>query len=420
MSKPNKAAQDLIDRAEQLTPDNMKRYLRGLPMKARAVLKAAIHLPAGSLTVQMPDGRIIRVGGENPGPDAVVVLNNWNLPRRAFLHGTIGVGESYMDGDWTSPDVTTFLKLFLVNEDLGNQVSTTNGFVAIYDRIRHWLRRNTKSQAQKNIAAHYDLGNAFYEKWLDRTMTYSAAVFSTGANDLASAQNAKYRKLATATGITADDHVLEIGCGWGGFAEFAAREIGCNVTCLTISREQFDYARERIRNAGLADKVTIKFQDYRDEQGTYDKVVSIEMFEAVGEEFWETYFDKLNAVLKPGGQAGIQTITINERSFDNYRKHPDFIQRYVFPGGMLPTPQIMENLGNAHNLITKDTFYFPHDYADTLAAWRKRFWDAWPAIQPLGFDDRFKRLWEFYMYYCEAGFRSEFIDVRQLVYAKAR
>jgi cyclopropane-fatty-acyl-phospholipid synthase len=247
-------------------------------------------------------------------------------------------------------------------------------------------------------------------------MTYSSALFSAGANDLESAQTAKYNVLARDAGISEGDHVLEIGCGWGGFAEFAAREIGCKVTGLTISREQHDFAKERIAKAGLADRIEIKLQDYRDETGKYDRIASIEMFEAVGEKYWPVFFSKVKECLKTGGMAGLQIITINEAAFELYRKRPDFIQRYVFPGGMLPTPAILKSLGAEQGLSYLRERVFPQDYARTLAEWRTRFWESWEKIVPLGFDERFKKLWEFYLHYCEAGFRAEYIDVRQVIY----
>ena len=247
-------------------------------------------------------------------------------------------------------------------------------------------------------------------------MTYSSALYSTGANDLESAQIEKFRALAHDTGIGPSDHLLEIGCGWGGFAEFAAREIGCKVTGLTISREQHDFAKARMARAGLTDKVDIKFQDYRDETGKYDRVASIEMFEAVGEKYWPAFFGKVRDCLRSGGTAGMQIITIKESAFERYRARPDFIQRYVFPGGMLPTPTLLKSLGADHGLTYARERIFAQDYARTLADWRERFWQSWEKIVPLGFDERFKKLWEFYLYYCEAGFRAEYIDVRQVVY----
>jgi cyclopropane-fatty-acyl-phospholipid synthase len=408
----------VLSDAETLSADNIGRFIRGLPGRAQLALKGLLHMRAGTLTIRLPDGRTVRVEGRVGGPEATLVLHNWNLPQRAFVSGTIGVAESYMDGDWESPDVTAFLELFIVNMDLGESyASGTRGLLYYLERARHWLRANTRRQARKNISAHYDLGNAFYEEWLDPTMTYSSALYQTGANDLQSAQTAKYRALAHAMGIARGDHVLEIGSGWGGFAEYAAREIGCRVTGLTISQAQLDYATKRIEAAGLSDLASFKFQDYRDETGRYDHIVSIEMFEAVGEQFWQGYFHRLRACLKPGGRAGIQAITISESAFPAYRANPDFIQKYVFPGGMLPTERHLQELGTAADLSIIDHRAFASDYARTLAAWRERFWERWETIRGLGFDTRFKRLWEFYFHYCEAGFRAENINVRQIVYA---
>ena len=402
-----------------LTAENAGHALRGLPAKARFAIAAAIHMPAGTLSVRIPDGRTFRVGGRAPGPDAEVILHNWHLPHRAFSNATIGVAESFMDGDWTSPDVTAFLELFLVNQEMGEQLAGgANWFISMVQRLRHWLNENTHANSKKNISAHYDLGNDFYSAWLDPSMTYSSALFADGANDLESAQTAKYRALARAMGIKPSDHVLEIGCGWGGFAEYAAAQIGCRVTGLTISRQQFDYARRRIAAAGLSDKVAIKFQDYREEAGQYDHVASIEMFEAVGERFWPVYFNTLNTALKPGGTAGLQVITIGEKNFKSYRQRPDFIQRYVFPGGMLPTPGHLAELGRRHGFAPQGERVFASDYARTLAEWRIRFRDTWEDTRAKGFDERFRRLWEFYLHYCEAGFRTEYIDVRQVVFRK--
>jgi cyclopropane-fatty-acyl-phospholipid synthase len=403
--------------AVRLDASNFAQAVKGLPARARIVLSAAQGLARGSLRIRTPEGRAFLVGGNAPGPDAEVILHNWNLPGRAFSGGTIGVAESYMDGDWDSPDVTTFLELFVVNTEAGERVAGgANWLLTAFQRVRHWLNDNTRSGSKRNISAHYDLGNTFYRHWLDPSMTYSSALYVTGANDLESAQAAKYRALARDTGIGPTDHVLEIGCGWGGFAEFAAREIGCKVTGLTISKEQHAFARQRIAGAGLGDKVEIKLQDYRDETGKYDRIASIEMFEAVGEKYWPVFFGKVKDCLKAGGTAGMQIITINEAAFRLYRKRPDFIQRYVFPGGMLPTPALLKSLGAAHGLSHLRERVFPQDYARTLAEWRSRFWSSWEKIVPLGFDDRFKKLWEFYLHYCEAGFRAEYIDVRQVVY----
>jgi cyclopropane-fatty-acyl-phospholipid synthase len=401
----------------ELNSKNESAVLAGVPVIARKALILLTKMPYGTLTVRLPDGKAVRVGGNAPGPDAEVVLHNWRLPRRAISGATIGVAESYMDGDWESPDVTSFLELFLVNYHHGEKLAGgSNWLINVFQRLRHWLNDNTHRGSRRNIAAHYDLGNEFYKAWLDRSMTYSSAIYSSGANDLESAQIAKYRALALDMGIREGDSVLEIGSGWGGFAEFAAQEMGARVTGLTISREQLNFARERIDRAGLSDRVTFKFQDYRDENGRYDHIASIEMFEAVGERHWPAYFSKLKQCLKPGGNAGIQVITMNHNAFEIYRKRPDFIQRYIFPGGMLPSPDILKSLGSEFGLGVLRERVFPQDYARTLAEWRERFRASWSRIVPLGFDERFRKMWEFYLHYCEAGFRSEYIDVRQVIY----
>ncbi len=402
---------------ERLSSENLSRIIKGLPAKAQMVLRGLVHMQIGCLKLTLPDSRKVVVEGKTEGPVASVTLHNWNMPQRALSGGTIAVAESYMDGDWDSPDVGAFLELFLVNTDVGSNFSNgARGVLRLVEKFRHWMNANTKTGSKRNISAHYDLGNAFYKEWLDPTMTYSSALYSTGASDLQSAQRAKYRALADAAGIKAGHHVLEIGCGWGGFAEYAAGEIGCKVTGLTISREQLAFANERMRNAGLSDKVEIKFQDYREEKGLYDRIVSIEMFEAVGEKYWPAYFSQLQRCLKPGGKAGLQIITIKPEAYREYRANPDFIQKYVFPGGMLPTREHLIDLGRKVGLKMSGDFGFGLDYARTLAEWRQRFWSVWDKVEPLGFDARFKRLWEFYLFYCEAGFRARNIDVRQIVY----
>lgn len=406
--------------AVALTAENVGRFTKGLPLKAKLALRGLLQMQHGALAIELPDGRKALIKGSVEGPQAAVRLNNWNLASRAMNSGTIGVAETYMDGDWQSPDITAFLELFLINsESADRHFNGKQGIMRVVERVRHWMNANTRKGSKRNISAHYDLGNDFYKQWLDPTMTYSSALYSTGANDLQSAQNAKYRALAEATGIRPGDHVLEIGCGWGGFAEFAASEMRCKVTGLTISREQLAFAQERIRKAGLSDRVDLRFQDYRDEKGLYDRIVSIEMFEAVGEKYWPAYFSKLRECLKPGGKAGLQIITIKPEAFDQYRSNPDFIQKYVFPGGMLPTPDHLAELGRKVELSIVKDFGFGLDYARTLAEWRERFWNVWERVRPLGFDDRFKRLWEFYLFYCEAGFRAKNIDVRQVVFSRS-
>jgi cyclopropane-fatty-acyl-phospholipid synthase len=401
----------------RLDKANFAAVATGLPARARVALAAAMALPRGLIKLRTPEGRRLIVGGNAPGPEAELVLNNWRLPGRAFSGGSIGVAESYVDGDWESPDVTTFLELFVANREATEHVAGgASWLLNTLQRVRHWLNENTPAGAKRNIAAHYDLGNDFYGTWLDPGMTYSSALFSSGANDLEGAQAAKYRTLARDTGIGPKDHVLEIGCGWGGFAEFVAREIGCRVTAITVSKKQQEFAAARIARAGLADRVEVRLQDYRDTSGQYDRIASIEMFEAVGEKYWPVFFRKLKNCLKPGGVAGLQIITINEHAFPTYRRRPDFIQRYIFPGGMLPTPSILKALGAEHGLTCLRERVFAQDYARTLAEWRERFSASWGRLVPLGFDERFRRLWEFYLHYCEAGFRTEYIDVRQVVF----
>ena len=296
--------------------------------------------------------------------------------------------------------------------------SHTDGVLDNQDLETLQAAANTKRQSRRNISAHYDLGNEFYGLWLDKSMTYSSAIYEDGANSLEAAQAAKYKSLVDHTGIGDGDRVLEIGCGWGGFAEYVAKNTNARVTGLTISQEQFEFASARIQKAGLGEKVELKLQDYRDETGVYDKIASIEMFEAVGEKYWPVYFGKLRDCLTQGGKAGLQIITIADRSYGIYRSRPDFIQRYVFPGGMLPSPSILSKLAADAGLTEHPPRVFPQDYARTLAEWRDNFWDAWERIARLGFDERFRRMWEFYLHYCEAGFRSQNIDVRQVFYAK--
>jgi len=413
-----KAAEQLAD-AVTLTRETYDRVRGSLPFFVRGIFRLLLRLQKGTLIVQLPDHRRFRIETGAEGPLGEIILHNWRLARKVALGGTIGVAESYMDHDWDSPDVTAVLALFVVNRSIYNDVAAQSPVINWIETARHALNANTRSRSKRNIAAHYDLGNAFYEKWLDPSMTYSSAIYEDGANSLEAAQAAKYRSLADQLGIKRDSHVLEIGCGWGGFAQFAAGELGANVTGLTISKEQLSYAQNRIKKAGLDDKVELKFQDYRDETGRYDHIVSIEMFEAVGERYWPTYFGKVHDCLKPGGTAGLQIITINNEAFEAYRRRPDFIQRYIFPGGMLPSSSVLEKTTSEQKLKLVRERIFPDDYARTLAEWRERFWEAWEDIKPLGFDERFKRMWEFYLHYCEAGFLSRGIDVRQMFYQRA-
>lgn len=403
-----------------LNSDNVAAALSGIPKRFSLFLRNLTRMQVGSVEITIPGGKVLKFKAPNPGPHGIAVLHNWGLLRRVLTGGSLGAAESYIEAEWDSPDVTNFLQLFLANTGGrgADDMFQRNFLINFITTVRHWMNQNSRSGSKRNISAHYDLGNEFYSKWLDTGMTYSSGIFRDGANSLAESQEAKYRSLVKHCDIRAHHHVLEIGCGWGGFAEYVAKNVGCKVTCLTISQEQYVYTCRRIEKAGLAEKVTIKYQDYRDETGTYDRIASIEMFEAVGEKYWASYFDRLKTCLKPGGKVGLQIITISEQDFANYRKTPDFIQKYIFPGGMLPTASLLKELGRKFGLNQISSRAFGYDYAATLEEWRHRFWVAWPTIKPLGFDERFKRMWEFYFHYCEAGFKQDSIDVRQIVFKK--
>ncbi|MEI8144718.1 MAG: cyclopropane-fatty-acyl-phospholipid synthase family protein [Alphaproteobacteria bacterium] len=419
MSSIDTAPSNRFADAIELTQDTLRRATAGLPAAVRFAMGYAIRIRRGTLALTLPDGRRLVARGAEPGPEAEMVIRDFAFASRLATKGDLGFAEAFLRGEWDSPDPAGFLYFFCVNHEAVTRLMGHNPIVRILQVYRHWRNKNTKAQARRNIIAHYDLGNSFYRAWLDPSMTYSSAYFGSGATTLPDAQRAKYRHLAEQMGIKPGDRVLEIGCGWGGFAEVAATEFGAHVTGLTISNEQFDYATKRMADAGLSDRVVIKLQDYRDETGVYDHVASIEMFEAVGKHYWRTYFDKVVSVLKPGGRAGLQVITITERLWENYQREIDFIRGYIFPGGMLPTVTHMHSLGKDAGLgVVADTS-FGLDYARTLNEWCTRFGEAWPDLTNLGFDDRFRRLWLYYLAYCEAGFRSNQIDVHQYVYAKA-
>jgi cyclopropane-fatty-acyl-phospholipid synthase len=403
-----------------LTPESVDKELSDLPRVVRLALGFCSKLRRGTLDVMLPDGRKVRFGGVEPGPAAEMTVRNYGFASRLLNGGDIGIAEAYLHGEWDTPDLTQFLYLFCVNHDLIQMMLGDNPLMRFVQIVRHWFNRNTRRQARRNIYAHYDIGNAFYSAWLDPSMTYSSALFEDDTTDLAAAQNNKYRRLAEAIDLQPGHKLLEIGCGWGGFAEYAAKNHGADVVGLTISKEQRDFAQRRIHEAGLSDKVEIRFQDYRDERGNYDRIASIEMIEAVGERFWPQYFSQLRDRLLPGGLVGIQAITIQDKFFETYRREVDFIQRYVFPGGMLPSPEVLKSLGERFGVPVIAERAFGQDYAKTLATWRNNFRAAWPNLMPLGFDDRFRRLWEYYLAYCEAGFLSGNIDVRQVVFAKSK
>ncbi len=382
------------------------------------LLGVARQLRVGRLTIVLPDGSRHEHAGAMPGPAGELVLHRPRVVRRFLAGGANGFADSYLDGDWDSPDLAALLRVLALNEQSFAEHYYGKAWVRALARVAHLLRPNTRKGSRKNIHAHYDLGNQFYARWLDPSMTYSSAVYERPDATLEEAQLTKLRRLAEMTGVRPDAHVLEIGCGWGSFAELAAKEFGAKVTGLTISDAQAEFARRRIFEAGLAERVKIEIRDYRDVEGRFDAVTSIEMFEAVGERFWPTYFGKLREVLVDGGRAALQIITIHERNWDNYRTSADFIQRYVFPGGMLPTKTALDRLSRAAGLTRVAMSEHAVAYADTLAEWNRRFQKAWPDLAPMGFDTRFKRIWEFYLAYCEAGFRTDNIDVVQVAYAR--
>jgi cyclopropane-fatty-acyl-phospholipid synthase len=391
--------------------------------RAPSAFRTAVHIclnnwHAGTLTFVMPSGREIRIEGVQPGPDARLLVKDYNFVSRALAAGDIGFGEAFMAGEFDTPDLSVLLEAFSLNFDKLNQLVAGNPFMRFLNAIAHMLNRNDRKGSARNIHAHYDLGNAFYARWLDPTMTYSSAIYDRPGQSLSEAQRNKYAALARTIELNEGQSVLEIGCGWGGFAEFAAREVGARVTGITISQAQHDFARKRLFEAGLAEKADIRLVDYRDVQGQFDRVASIEMFEAVGEEYWPTYFDKIRQVLAPGGRAGLQIITIRDEIFQTYRSRADFIQKYIFPGGMLPSETRLREETNRAGLEWRNVVRFGQNYADTLAEWARSFEGAWEDIKGLGFDERFRRLWRFYLSYCEAGFRTERTNVIQLGLAK--
>jgi cyclopropane-fatty-acyl-phospholipid synthase len=320
-----------------------------------------------------------------------------------------------MDGEASSQSLPTLIELAVLHDKYLEDALKTNIFRQAGLRLFHMLRRNNKLGSAKNIAHHYDIGNSFYEAWLDPTMTYSSAVFDSETDDLTTAQLNKYKRLAELADIQPGDQVLEIGCGWGGFAKFVSKHIGAHVTGITISQAQLVYAKASLAEAGLQNKVDLKLMDYRDLQGRFDKIVSIEMFEAVGQAYWPVYFDTISRMLKSGGRAVIQSITIDHDAFQSYRDQPDFIQRYIFPGGMLPSmPMLQSPVAQAGLELVAENGY-ASDYARTLQEWRARFLAAWPSLAGDKFDNRFKRMWELYLAYCEGGFRAGMIDVKQIL-----
>lgn len=395
------------------------RDLKDVPAAFRLTGFILLRAESGSLQFNLPSGRSIVFNHGNKGPHAVIEVHDYSFAKRALTGGDIGFAESYMDGEWSTPDLTAVLEFFSENFEAAGKLAVGGPVVKFINNVRHFFHRNSKAGARRNIMAHYDLGNEFYESWLDSTMTYSSAFFNRPNLSLEQAQTVKYEKIADKIGAGPDSHLLEIGCGWGGFAEYAARARGARVTCLTISEAQRNYALERLHKNGLSDRVDIRLEDYRDHKGSYDGVASIEMFEAVGEAYWPSYFEKVRECLKEGAKAALQIITIDDQLFKRYRKRADFIQHYIFPGGMLPSEAALKAAFSEARLRYNGVQYFGLDYARTLKIWAQQFEEAWHHIQTLEFDERFHRLWRFYLSYCEAGFRNGRINVGQFQLSRA-
>lgn len=401
--------------------DNVEAWpdVRHAPAAFRAALKiVARNWHWGAITFVLPSGVEVPIRGPEPGPDARVIIRDYRFMRRVMAAGDIGFAEGYMAQEWDSPDLSAVLESASLNFDRLQKLVNGDPLMRAVNFLNHFFHANSRSGARRNIHAHYDLGNAFYERWLDSSMTYSAARFERPDEPLSQAQRNKYGALAQSMDLGPSNHVLEIGCGWGGFAAFAAGEIGAQVTGITISREQYDFARQRMFDLGLSERADIRLVDYRDVDGQFDRVASIEMFEAVGERYWPAYFAKIRDVLSPGGRAGLQIITIRDELFDDYRHRADFIQKYVFPGGMLGSERRLRQEIARVGLEWREISRFGQHYAQTLAEWASRFQAAWDDIRDMGFDERFRRLWRFYLSYCEAGFRTGRTNVIQLSLGK--
>ena len=385
-----------------------------LPRYFTRVFAMAQEMNNGRVDFVLPDGRIFRAEGKQPGHIAEIRIHNPDLFGRLIREGDLGFCDAYLDNWWSTPDLQAFMDLVHAGNENIYDGFPGQGLVRMFEKFRFWMQRNHKSQARKNISYHYDLGNEFYGLWLDDTMTYSSAMFETGQESHEAAQIAKYKSMVDQMGVKAGDHVLEIGCGWGGFAEYAAKERGLKVTGLTISEEQFNYAQERVEKAGLSDLVDFKLQDYRDETGSYDGIASIEMFEAVGEKYWPIYFETVRARLKPGANATLQIITVHDRRWEVYKRGVDFIQKYIFPGGMLPSPTVLREQVVKAGMDVEGSIEFGQSYNISLRRWHQTFNEKWDQIADMGFDDRFRRMWNFYLTSCASTFESGNCDVTQI------
>lgn len=378
-------------------------------------LRTLQGIEVGQIEVTTPEGEKLKFKGSRAGVSVKLKIYDWRFCERIFLKSDIGLGESYIRKEWHSDNVNGLIQLAVANEKILGRIVLGSALSILYYRVKHMLNRNTKKGSKRNILAHYDLGNEFYKLWLDESMTYSSALFGDADIDLKDAQARKYQHIIDQLKAKPGDHILEIGCGWGGFAEYAAEQ-GYRVTGITISEEQHEYARVRVQRFGSL--VDIQLKDYRDLSGNFDHVVSIEMFEALGQSYWPTYFSVIDKVLKPTGNAIVQSITIRNESFASYARGTDFIQQYIFPGGMLPSPKKFVQVAQKQGLKLTATTDFGLDYAKTLAAWELNFTEVEQKVRDMGFDDSFIRMWRFYLKYCQGGFEAEKLGVSQFRLAR--
>jgi cyclopropane-fatty-acyl-phospholipid synthase len=394
---------------------------RVLDRAVRSVLASRLaRWSVGRLTVHLPDGTVLAAGRPDAEPNTTLRVADERFFREFALRGDIGAGESYMNGDWTADDLPGFLELAMANGAALSMDNPLTRLLNVPNLLRHRLRGNTRRGSRRNIRAHYDLSNELFALFLDPGMTYSSAVFAGAGDTLERAQQRKFERIGESLCLGPGDHVLEIGCGWGGFALFAARHYGCRVTGITLSREQFDLATRRVRDAGLADRIDLRVCDYRDVRGAFSKIVSIEMLEAVGREHWPAFFEACDRALAPGGEVGIQTISMPDHRFAEYARRSDWIQRYIFPGGLLPSVgELCAAMGRRTALGVRRLDDIAPHYAETLARWRHAFFARLPEVRALGFDERFVRMWDFYLASCEALFRSRRLGTLQLVLGRS-
>jgi len=386
-----------------------------LPHWGVLFLEMMSNIRKGSVTIVTPEEKFLKYTGIEEGEHVSIRINEWKFCEDIFMKGDIGLGESYISGYWDCGNINNLIKFGIENYNELERVIKGSLLKILFFRIKHFLNRNSRKGSLKNVHAHYDIGNEFYQLWLDSSMTYSSAIFNSTDEELLSAQENKYERILKKLKLKNGDHILEVGCGWGGFMEYAARN-GFKVTGVTISKEQYEFAKKRLSKYGNLAKV--KLQDYRDIDGKYNHIVSIEMFEALGEKYWKKYFKMLFSILKPGGKLIIQSITINNNDFFSYRKCSDFIQQYIFPGGMLPSPKIFKDVAVKQGFIYRGDLEFGRDYGITLKRWEENFSSVLSRVKKLGFDDKFIRTWRFYLKYCQGGFEANKISVFQFSFTK--